>query len=1225
MKYKTTHKDRYGNMRSLELDTGENNLEVPPMTSMIPQYEAVGGLAENHPGEPKGSDTVPAWLTPGEFVVNKEAVDIYGPQIKKMNDVGREIQDGNMNPNQAPPMYAEAGTEVNDLQMWKQQLMEREGGYRSDIYDPFPNDGKWEPTTGYGHLLDDKKYPESMKGKPGPFKTEAAAREQFEKDVGNALIDAQSNIGMEAWAKLQPQQQWGLTNMAFQLGRTKQAKFEKMIKAIQAEDYEAAKMHSAFNRNKNTLKYDIKTDWHKQTPTRVEDFNYFMSRWDPVNMDVPVSKPKSNLVDPGLKKELAPGITMEGNVIDATNFVGGETLPVEDPSPVPQHLGGQLMDAATEGITNLQTSITEMIPKFSNIEDTKARINKRKEDVLNKVNTNATAEQAFTLQPGGLIPGIDYPSEPSDNEEAWYRRMLGYDSRTSSPKPVTNAGHSDYGPLIPRHPIFDPNLEYADKHPGAGPVLGVDPGLSAALVPKPPAVPTLPTDYRFGEHDTSALPTPTPAAGGNPSLFDNDSRYDDDSSTMTGIGGPGMTGGLFAPPEFPEKYRSADTPPPNYGEDPGGWPLITREGSPFTSAYDQMVQEELEGKAAYDIPPAPPPPTDYRLGEHDTGMIPVDYGPTPPTDYRFGEHDTGVIPVPGEDPGYRRADLPSLLEVDTDLKIADSHGAPYNLDKWHRSNTNKLEKLNKELRDLHNIPPEKRKDSWEGAVAKKRLEIEDLYSETTELKRVINQKELIKEQNKKGAAWKKESQLRNDIQDYENVLSDPAAGAGEKSYAKSKIKELEEKLKETGGKAKDAESEAKLADVVNTNPIDQETEESMYNHWSSAKGQMDLKKIYAEGDSNPNWNKAKDMLKGTLGFLFGDIFDSGELGRAIAVYLGSRALGYDHGSSIGYVSKQYLKRVDAKNAAYDKWLLANANKYTKKSLSKFKKTRDPAHLIPIGSVPRSQGEQAKWYDKDGKARMAYKFKIKDAAGDDHIYWSWDKSGKSEVEEGWHQDPKSVPGTDEFKAQAKKYRDDIEEQLKVLLDKYDIDKHRDPDKKIYANKYHTTITPAIDKDAVYSWAIDNKVQPEKIGSFLEQAMILATKEARGSDDKPGSILPYLDRVTIDERTKDYPKLMTDGEYAVEDTELVRLNQKITENFGAPTIFYNAAWEEWQKGKRKSDDKSWPAVFKELAANEEANEAGWTPFALFVDNLLHEWMEEHKAKRHSGDFVLDKAPE
>ena len=112
MKYKTTHKDRYGNMRSLELDTGENNLEVPPMTSMVPQYEAVGGLAENHPGEPKGSDTVPAWLTPGEFVVNKEATDLFGPQIKQMNDIGREIQDGSMNPNQAPPMYADVGVQV---------------------------------------------------------------------------------------------------------------------------------------------------------------------------------------------------------------------------------------------------------------------------------------------------------------------------------------------------------------------------------------------------------------------------------------------------------------------------------------------------------------------------------------------------------------------------------------------------------------------------------------------------------------------------------------------------------------------------------------------------------------------------------------------------------------------------------------------------------------------------------------------------------------------------------------------------------------------------------------------------------------------------------------------------------------------------------------------------------------------------------------------------------
>ncbi len=108
---KFTKKDRHGNMMSFEFDTPEASANIPPM-NMIPQYNAVGGMTANHPGEPKGSDTVPAWLTPGEFVVNKEAVDIYGPQIKKMNDVGREIQDGDMNPNQAPPIYADAGVAI---------------------------------------------------------------------------------------------------------------------------------------------------------------------------------------------------------------------------------------------------------------------------------------------------------------------------------------------------------------------------------------------------------------------------------------------------------------------------------------------------------------------------------------------------------------------------------------------------------------------------------------------------------------------------------------------------------------------------------------------------------------------------------------------------------------------------------------------------------------------------------------------------------------------------------------------------------------------------------------------------------------------------------------------------------------------------------------------------------------------------------------------------------
>ena len=76
---KFTRKDRHGNMMSFEFDIPQAN--VPAMQS-IPTYD--------HPGEPKGTDTVPAWLTPGEFVVNKEATEMFGPTIKKMNDIGRK-------------------------------------------------------------------------------------------------------------------------------------------------------------------------------------------------------------------------------------------------------------------------------------------------------------------------------------------------------------------------------------------------------------------------------------------------------------------------------------------------------------------------------------------------------------------------------------------------------------------------------------------------------------------------------------------------------------------------------------------------------------------------------------------------------------------------------------------------------------------------------------------------------------------------------------------------------------------------------------------------------------------------------------------------------------------------------------------------------------------------------------------------------------------------------
>ena len=99
---KITQKDRYGNQVTFEFapeikpidptalakHAMDQGMEVPEISMM-----EMGG-DEGHPGGPQGSDTVPAWLTPGEFVVNAEAMRMPGvkEQVEAINNQGRAIQ-----------------------------------------------------------------------------------------------------------------------------------------------------------------------------------------------------------------------------------------------------------------------------------------------------------------------------------------------------------------------------------------------------------------------------------------------------------------------------------------------------------------------------------------------------------------------------------------------------------------------------------------------------------------------------------------------------------------------------------------------------------------------------------------------------------------------------------------------------------------------------------------------------------------------------------------------------------------------------------------------------------------------------------------------------------------------------------------------------------------------------------------------------------------------------
>lgn len=98
---KVTKKDRYGNSITMEYAPEVKPLDPTALAKHamdqdmeVPEIAIMQGAKSNHPGEPQGSDTVPAWLTPGEFVVNAEAMRIPGAQeaVESINDQGRAIQ-----------------------------------------------------------------------------------------------------------------------------------------------------------------------------------------------------------------------------------------------------------------------------------------------------------------------------------------------------------------------------------------------------------------------------------------------------------------------------------------------------------------------------------------------------------------------------------------------------------------------------------------------------------------------------------------------------------------------------------------------------------------------------------------------------------------------------------------------------------------------------------------------------------------------------------------------------------------------------------------------------------------------------------------------------------------------------------------------------------------------------------------------------------------------------
>lgn len=240
------------------------------------------------------------------------------------------------------------------------------------------------------------------------------------------------------------------------------------------------------------------------------------------------------------------------------------------------------------------------------------------------------------------------------------------------------------------------------------------------------------------------------------------------------------------------------------------------------------------------------------------------------------------------------------------------------------------------------------------------------------------------------------------------------------------------------------------------------------------------------------------MFGGALGFIkdfFGDLFDAKELKRMAILYLGARATGASHGSSLTFAGKSYLTRVDAKQNAYD--TVAASDKYTKESVAVFKESRDYTDLALKGLPTTKTGLNQSFWDKDGNEVRAEQVQI----GDNKLWVGADGKQLNTF-------ALTETAPKEREAQIEAYMPSSEKMIKDLRDQYSKDEE--------SGKYSNDIIPSIEARKVAEWAVKNGVPPEKMGTVLQSAYA-DMMNAKGKGYKVTSLIPYIQQNVIRQQT------------------------------------------------------------------------------------------------------------
>ena len=1082
---KKVMKDRHGNQMAYEFDIPESN--VPPV-NQVPQYSATppvvtaaeGGDIDNHPGGPKGSDTVPAWLTPGEFVVNKEATDLFGDTIKQMNEIGRQIQDqkgaepdGLMQvPNH---VYANKGQVIKELEAnsdWSKQLNRMLEKYKGPY---FNKERLYSMMAGESSMTDTgEKNPTSSAAGLFQF-TDTPLKDMRKKGLVPKDFTTENIRNMDPHEQLELYEKyldmWGY-----------QGNVHLGIMQAAPGAYHNAKDDSGWV-DINKLAYEKDSDgWNDNAPWRGKDgditFKSISDYYDKQGNSQDLKNVFAELKGQGLSIPYGVSPSNQSQITPAGLPVSGEKDSTE----------ATLSNVSNDTALNVNPvptyNFSANIPNYPSVNPSTNRMLE-----VNKPIPMASSGNISNFMGGIPAPTVDMTPVPTDNSNV-----------VMDLNKINQARNAD---------LAESMGGAIDNFSG-----DIDPYISrkGSDVAKQSKMPALQNQLNFVSRNMppQSLPVPTYKPEEGIANFSGE-------IAQTAPPKPGVPWNWSVRSKAKDELKKREEWNNQYG------PYFNEDGSPKPESILDYNPEEY-------VPPVFSPKASDMYHAINNFSGDTQFSPLPVPDFNIPTQ-TDIDNFSGDIDPYTPT---AQGDMASDMAIANFSG---DIDQY-------TPEAFEEITAITGFPIIKNGDgtyTHNGVIYEHvgdgRLQMQNNKGMYGENNYQFNQP-AGEDLNLQFREWKtaigdwvkygEKSQnrdIKNDLSKWKTHLN-KEINIGKKEIEKlPDVKQQEKELNlkmdinQDDGKGTHSDwKEFEAGELESTETTDGPDilQQLVDKHKEDpAPSTLDAG---AETEAKKN-KKELGKVEGFLKGLLGSLFDKDELKRMAVMYAGSRLMGYGHGGSLSFAVKNYIGRTDAKDTANQNFALSSKAQetYTAGSLQTFRETGDMDDLIEKGKPLATDGTVRKFGRRVGTGRRQYVEAQKYWTGsgeDKRVKWIT-KDGRPIDPLNWTLNKHEIEDTDEYNNAILKFGKEYAGMVSSYRNKNMKVKNASGDKDAV---YRDGVDPAIMGPRLIKWALENGVALADMPDLIELGYGAAKADVSNREDQITDLIPYLNGLKIRETTE-----------------------------------------------------------------------------------------------------------